>query len=136
MGDATTGGREAKLLGLAVELAPCNTSLGTCSMGIGIYPYTLHRREVYNDTPFAHRVAGYGMSLAAHRHHQLIVADEVHTSHNVGHATTTGDQGWMPVDHAVKHGASSIIPLVVGPNQLAAEVRCEFLDGRFLKGFA
>jgi hypothetical protein len=97
--------------------------LGAYRARLGIYPDALHRREVYDETPVAHPVAGYGVSSAAHCNHQFVLAGKVHRGDHVGDARAAGDQRWVPVDHAVKDGAPGIVSIVATPDQLAAKVR-------------
>src|SRR5215210_9376925 len=136
MGDPTTRNREPEVLGLAVELTPGEPGLGTSGSRLRVHPYALHRREVYDDTPVARRVAGHGVASAAHRHHQFILAGEVHCGGDICNAGAASDQRRSAVYHRVEDGAGCIVAVVLWAYQLAAEGSRELLHSCFFEGFA
>ena len=136
MGDPTTSDREPEVLGLAIELAPGEPGLGTGGSRLRVHPHALHRREVYDDASVARRVAGHGVASAAHRHHQFILAGEVHRGGDICNAGTAGDQSRSAVYHGVEDGAGCIVAVILRSYQLAAEGGRELLHGCFFEGFA
>src|SRR5919107_524946 len=136
MGDSPTSDREPEVLGLAVKLAPGETGLGAGGPLLRVHPHTFHRREVYDDAPVARRVAWHGVTSAAYRHHQFILAGEVHCGANVCDAGAASDQGRSAVYHRVEYGAGCIVAVVLRAYELSTEVGRELPHDGFFEGFA
>jgi hypothetical protein len=130
--DAPARDGEPECLRLAVELPPEEPGLGPGCARLRINPHALHRREIHDDAPVDHRVAGDRVSPAAHRYLEVVLSREAHHGDHVSHARAARDQGRTTVNHAVEHGARRVVAVVPRPQQLSAAVRPELLDDRFL----
>ena len=96
------------------------------------HPHALHREEADNDA----RVAGYQVPATPNRHRKVVLARETNRGHHVGHFRAACDQLRTTVDHAVEDGVIGVVAVVTGAYQLAAEVRRELLDDRFIEARA
>jgi hypothetical protein len=62
---------------------------------------TLHGREIDNDASVANAMARKAVPSSAHRYLQPIIPSKAHGAYDIGSPSTTGNQGWPTVKHAV-----------------------------------
>ena len=108
-------------LGLSVEIADRDTTLGPDRPRGGVDPDALHRREVDHQPAVAHRETGDPVPSAADGRHEPMPAGELHRGEDVGHAGAAGDQTGTPVDGAVPHRPRLVVPRVDRLDQFAAK---------------
>src|SRR5215212_1147113 len=99
--DAPARDGEPECLRLAVELPPEEPGLGPGCARLRINPHALHRREIHDDAPVDHRVAGHRVSPAAHRYLEVVLSREAHHGDHVSHARAA----------RIRAGRRSIMPL-------------------------
>src|SRR5439155_25994921 len=123
------GGGEAERLGLAVELAPRDSTLSAHGAPDGIDPNTLHQGQVDHQPAVADAGAREAVGAAAYGHEQRVVTGEVDGAEGVGHPDGAADQAWPPLDIGVPNLAGLGIARIVGSDELAAQALLELFNG-------
>src|SRR5882724_694555 len=128
-GDLAPGGRQAKGLGLVVELTPGETGFGMGCAPHRINAHPLHQGQVDRQPAVADAGAGEAVGTAAYGDQQVVVTSEVHGAEDVGHPDGAADQTWPPVDIRVPDLASLVIGGIAGSDEWAAQALLERVEG-------
>src|SRR5262245_30377756 len=131
--DATWCG-ESEQLGLAVDVGPGRSALGTDGPRGRINADGSHARQVDDDPAIVDGVAGDVVAASADREEQPSVAREVDGLDDIGHAGAADDQARSPVDQAVADRASLVVPGIAGLEHRAAHPRPKVPDGGRVDG--
>ena len=126
--DDARSGRKSEGRAFVVELAEQRACLDEGPRRFGLDANALHGLQVDDEPAVAGGLAGDAVAAGTDSSQQTVLACEVDGVAHIGGASAAGDQGRLPVEHAVPDTPARIVVRATLKQQVAAQTGREGLD--------
>ena len=131
--DQAAGHREPEGLRLAVDVTPGRAARDECAAPLRVDLHAAHLREIDHHAVVADGVPSDVVAATADRNRQVVLACEHDGRDHIVCAAAADDHGGAPVDHAVPDGASVVVGLVAGDEDVSPDRAPQLLENRLVQ---
>ena len=122
--------RQTERLRGSVELSQSEPRFGPDRPRLRINPDGFHAGQVKHHGAVTHGVPCDAVPAPAHREREVVPTCERDTADHVGRIRRPDHRQGAPVDHAVEHSTSRVVPVVTGADHVPPQIRAELLTDR------
>ena len=116
-----------------VSSARSRSSRRACAAPLRVDLHAAHLREIDHHAVVADGVPGDVVAATADRNRQVMLACERDGRDDIVCAAAADDLGGAPVDHAVPDGASVVVGLVAGGEDVSPDRAPRLLENRLVR---